>query len=368
MADALSPVLSLDIERRFAGGPTVAASLEVALGGGSVLILFGPSGAGKTTVLRALAGLEHPSRGRIRFGEDMWFDADRATALPPQARRVGCVFQDAALFPHLTVRGNVEYGLHGLDRDTRRGRSDEMLALVEIPELADRHPSEISGGQARRVALARALAPRPRLLLLDEPFAALDQPAQARLRRLLRSALGALGIPCVLVTHDRTEAIAIGDHMAVLADGRVRQVGKVLDVFRRPADLVVAQSVGVESVLPARVGRVEGGLMDLAVGRVTLRAVATDLESERGDVYACIRAEDVTLERASPTGVSARNHLPGRVVSIDPEGVVERVTIDCGFPLTALITSHAREEMGLAPGVIVMAAIKATAIHVVAKA
>ena len=362
MADALS----VDIERQFPAGPTIAAALDLQLQGGTVLVLFGPSGAGKTTVLRALAGLTHPDRGSIRFGDEIWFDADRQIAKSPQTRRVGCVFQETALFPHLTVRANVEYGV--TDRAARHARADEMLTLVEARDLSDRYPAEISGGQARRVALARALAPRPRLLLLDEPFAALDQPAQARLRRLLRSIVSALNVPCVLVTHDRTEALALGDQIAVIAEGRVRQVGLVMDVFRKPADLVVARSVGVESVLAARVERVRDGLAELAVGESRLRAVADGLDGGSTEVYACIRAEDVTLERVETSGASARNHLPGRVIAIEPEGVVDRVTVDCGFPLTALITRNAREEMALAHGVRVIAAIKATAIHLVSRA
>jgi molybdate transport system ATP-binding protein len=286
MADALN----VDLERRFAGGPTIAARLAVDLHGPTVLVLFGPSGSGKTTVLRALAGLDHPDCGYIRFRGQTWFDSESRVAVPPQARRTGCVFQDAALFPHLTARANVEYGIAQADREARRSQAAEMLSLVEAVELADRYPAELSGGQARRVALARALAARPHLLLLDEPFAALDQPAQTRLRRLLRSLLNALDIPCVLVTHDRTEALALGDQMAVLAGGSIRQVGPVTDVFRRPADLVVAQSVGVESVLAARVEHVQDGLADLAVGPARLRAVAEGLEPASRDVYACIRA------------------------------------------------------------------------------
>jgi molybdate transport system ATP-binding protein len=318
-------------------------------------------------VLRALAGLDHPDRGHIRFKGTTWFESGRNVAVRPQVRRVGCVFQAAALFPHLTVRHNVEYGIADLAGDARRTRGAEMLALVDAEDLADRYPAEISGGQSRRVALARALAPRPQLLLLDEPFAALDEPAQMRLGRLVRSALGALEVPCVLVTHDRTEALALGDQMAVVAGGRVRQVGPVTEVFRKPADLVVAESVGVESVLPAHVEHVQDGLADLTVGAARLRAVAEGLGDSR-EVYACIRAEDVTLERVAPSGASARNHLRGHVVTIESEGVVERVTIDCGFPLTALITRHAREEMGLVPRAPVVAAVKATAIHLVEKA
>ena len=184
---------------------------------------------------------------------------------------------------------------------------------------------------------------------------------------MVRDSLRRLGIAAVLVTHDRSEAIALGDRMAVLADGRVRQVGPVADVFRRPSDLVVAQSVGIESVIPARIERAVDGLIELRVGETTLRAVEADLDPLARDVFACIRAEDVTIERGPSSGASARNHLAGRILTIDAEGPVERLAIDCGFPLAALVTRQAREEMVLLPGTPVVAAIKATAVHLVAR-
>ena len=169
----------------------------------------------------------------------------------------------------------------------------------------------------------------------------------------------------MLVTHDRTDAIAIGDELVVLVDGRVRQVGAVSEVFRRPADLAVARTVGVESVLPATVRRVENGLVELSVGAATLRAADVDGAAASQDVFVCIRAEDVTLQRAAAPGASARNHVSGRIASIESEGALERVTVDCGFPLAALVTRAAREELALAEGVPIVAAIKATAIHLV---
>jgi molybdate transport system ATP-binding protein len=245
--------------------------------------------------------------------------------------------------------------------------AEGLLDLVEARDLAERRPRQLSGGQAQRVALARALAASPRLLLLDEPFAALDAPARAAMRRLLRAAIERLGIPAVLVTHDRVEAIALGDAIAVIAGGRVRQIGPAMEVFRRPADLEVARSIGVESVLPALVERLDGGLVELRVGGALLRAADPGGFAPAAAVFACIRAEDVSLERAAAGGGSARNHFPARVIAIEPEGPIERVTVDCGFPLAVLITRQAREEMALAPGTPVVAAVKATAIHLVAR-
>ncbi len=365
--------LIVDIEKRFSSGFVVAADWSAPMRGGAILVLFGPSGAGKTTVVRSIAGLERPERGRIQFAGDTWFDADAQRWTEPQRRHVGYVGQKPALFPHLTVRANVEYALSDYSPTERARRGDEMLALVELAEYGDRYPRELSSGQAQRVALARAIAPQPRLLLLDEPLGALDAPARSRLRSLLRSVVERTGISAVLVTHDRTEAIALGDQMVVLAEGRVRQVGPVLEVFRRPADLVVARSVGVESVVPARIAGAEDGLVLLKVGDATIRAVAVepveDIEIDRQhpDVFACIRAEDVVLQRAAPSNASARNHWSGRIVGVESEGAIERVTIDCGFPLVALITRQAREELALTTGAPVVAAVKATAVHLVAR-
>ena len=359
--------LIVNIEKRFPSGVVVAADWRASMRGGAILVLFGPSGAGKTTVVRSIAGLERPERGRIQFAGETWFDADAQRWIQPQGRHVGYVGQKAALFPHLTVRANVEYGLNDHSAVDRARRGEEMLALVELGELGDRYPRELSSGQAQRVALARAVAPKPRLLLLDEPLGALDAPARTRLRSLLRSVIEGTGISAVFVTHDRTEAIALGDQMVVLAEGRVRQVGPVLEVFRRPTDLVVARSVGVESVVPARIAGTDDGLVLLKVGDATIRAVDLEIDRQHPDVFACIRAEDVVLQRAAPSSDSARNHWPGRIVSVESEGPLERVTVDCGFLLVALVTRHAREEMALTTGASVVAAVKATAVHLVAR-
>lgn len=358
--------LVVDIEKSFPGGASVAADFRVTMRSGGITVLFGPSGSGKSTLVRCVAGLEQPLRGTIRFAGETWCDADRALFVPPQRRRLGYVFQEAALFPHLTVRGNTEYGLGRLSAAERATRVSDLFELLDLEALASRYPRQLSGGEAQRVALARALAPKPRLLLLDEPFAALDTPTRTRLRRLFRATVEHLRIASIVVTHDRTEAMALGDQLIVLAAGRIRQVGPVLEVFTRPADVAVARSVGVEAVVPAHVGRTEKGLMELHVGEATLRAVEVELEPHTREVFACIRAEDVTLARDGPAyPASARNHFLGRVLTIEPEGSVERVTIDCGFPLAALITRQAREEMVLAPGGEVVAAVKATAVHIV---
>ena len=236
--------LTFEIVRRFRRGPRIAARAEWALAQDRVTVLFGPSGAGKTTILRALAGLERPDAGVVVFDGETWFDAARRVNVPPQARRVGLVFQDSALFPHLPVEGNIAFGLRGRPRAERRARVEELAARLGIEDLLHRRPAELSSGQRQRVALARALAPGPRLLLLDEPLSALDGPAREALRGELRALLERAEVPAVVVTHDRAEARALGHRLAVLVDGVIRQVGPVERVLAAPADAEVARVVG----------------------------------------------------------------------------------------------------------------------------
>jgi len=216
------------------------------------------------------------------------------------------------------------------------------------------------------VALARALAAEPALLLLDEPLSALDAAARSRTRHDLRRALLAGGVPCIVVTHDRSEAVALGDWMAVMADGRIRQAGPVQEVFRHPADAQVAESVGVENVLAASIVAREGGLLTLRIGPARLECVeGADVfqSGAAGPVWACIRAEDVSLARERPHDSSVRNRLAGQVQSVLLEGPLARVELDCGFPLVSSVTAQSAGEMGLKTGDTVYAVVKATAVH-----
>ena len=363
--------LTVHTERRFASGFTVSPALETPVSPGSILVLFGPSAAGKTTILRQIAGLDRPDRGRVQLGDEVWCDVERDLWQPPQIRRVGVVFQEPMLFPHLTVSRNVTYGVRPQVR-RRDGTSgsdsyEEIETILNTADLRNRFPRELSGGEAQRVALARALAPRPRLLLMDEPFAALDAPTRVRLRRDVRALLRRTGTPAVLVTHDRTEGLAMGDSVAVVIGGRIRQLGSISEVFSHPADVDVAASLGVEAVLPARITAAADGLLTLSVNGVELHVAQREPMPPGTDVYACIRAEDVTLELRSPAHASARNHLSARVTAIASEGPIERVSLDCGFVLDALITRRSREELQLVAGAAVTAAIKATSVHLVAR-
>jgi molybdate transport system ATP-binding protein len=241
----------------------------------------------------------------------------------------------------------------------------EMLDLFQLTGLEKRYPSQVSGGEQRRIALARALVRRPRVLLLDEPLSALDQPTREQLRPQLRHLLVQFGIPVVLVTHDRIEAMALADHLIVLDRGRVRQQGTVVEVFNRPADVEVARIVGVENVQPGRVVHTEEGLATLSVGGSQLLALAPTSPVEQ--VYVCIRAEEVVLQQGSSNHSSPRNRLAGVVSSLAPEGPLVRVALDCGFPLQALVTRTACDELELREGAAITALVKVPCVHVIAR-
>lgn len=281
----------------------------------------------------------------------------------PQQRDVGYLFQDYALFPHLTVADNIGYGLRDQSRADRERQVNEMLQLFELSGLETRRPSQISGGQQQRVALARVLVRRPKLLLLDEPLSSLDATLREQLRIELRRRLSQFQIPVIVVTHDRTEAIALSDQIVVMDGGRIRQAGSVQQVITRPTDLTVARIVGIETVAVGTVLRVEEGLATVQVGLAQLLAVAPP--GAVRSVHVCIRGEDVAIQRGSTGESSVRNHLPAVIQSLVPEGPLVRVALDCGFELTALVTRPACEELHLQVWDKVTANIKAPAIHLI---
>ena len=344
----------------------VDARIDIDLTPGHVTVLFGPSGSGKTTILRCLAGLDRIDAGCIRWGDVVWDDGGRRIT-PPRSRHVGLLFQDHALFPHMSVDANVGYGLHRQSSDTRAARIHEALQAVHAAHLSGRPRVDgLSGGEAQRVALARALAPRPRLLLLDEPLSALDTPTRLSLRGEVRHILTREGIPSVVVTHDRSEALALADTAVVLVDGSVRQVGPVAEVFDRPVDADVARVVGVETALPATVVGVDQGLARVLLGGHYLTAVLDVPAVPGDDVYVCIRAEDISLEVGpGGAGTSPRNHLPAIVTGVIEEGAVVRISLDAGVHLTSVITRPAAAELAIAPGRHVTAVIKSTAVHLI---
>jgi molybdate transport system ATP-binding protein len=359
----MSGELAARFEKRYPGGAVIAADLRQPTDGFSVTILFGPSGCGKTTLLRCLAGLERPETGRIEFQGDVWFDASQSLFRTPQQRDIGFLFQEYALFPHLTVAQNIGYGLRRCQADKRRRRTTEIMERFQLGDLAGRYPQQISGGQQQRVALARALVRRPKLLLLDEPLSALDAILREGLRSQLRRLLAEFSIPVLIVTHDRTEAIALGDRIAVMDGGEIRQHDSVETVFSHPRDLAVAKIVGVETIVPGEILAVTDGLATVQVAGKTLLAVAPD-ESSR-QVHVCIKGENVSLQRSLQSETSVRNQLPAVVTWLSPEGPLVRVGLDCGFELSAVITRPAAEELRLQPGDQITACVKTPAIHLI---
>lgn len=355
--------LIVEITKTFPGRLTVEIGLRMALDPPSVLVLFGPSGSGKTTVLRCLAGLEWPDRGVIRFGSESWLDTATALRLPPQSRALGYMSQDYALFPTHSVAGNIAFGLGALAAGERRQRVAELVSLVNLQGAEKLKPGQLSGGQQQRVALARALSRHPRLLLLDEPLSALDLPTRVAVRGDLRTLLRQLAIPTILVTHEWEEALALGDRMAVMTEGRVLQTGTPQQVFNRPRDAEVAKIVGMETVMPGRVIESANGLVAVDVAGIKLHAVGE--EKEGAEVFACIRAEDVMLETDATGASSARNRLAGTVREVSSMGALVRVNLDCGFSLSAIVTRAALEDLHVAPGASVLAAIKAGAVHLI---
>ncbi|MFN7989004.1 MAG: ABC transporter ATP-binding protein [Thermoanaerobaculia bacterium] len=348
---------------RLRGGPEISADLVLPGDDGPVTVLFGPSGSGKTTVLRALAGLDRPDEGTLVHAGETWLDSRTGFFVPARHRRIGFLFQDYALFPHLTAKENVAFGLRGEAKAERERRAGEALALLRLDGLGHRLPSELSGGERQRVALARAIAPAPRLLLLDEPLSALDAPTREELRGELRGLLLKLGVPAVVVTHDRIEALALGDRVAVMVDGRIRQHGDVAEVFERPADRDVARCVGVDTVLAGHVVAVAEGIA--SVESHGLRFSAVD-RGFGGEVWVLVRAEDVVLERGGGVRSSARNRLPGRVAAVTQEGPLVRVVVACGeVRLSALVTRASRTDLGLEEGADVVAVVKAPSVHLV---
>jgi molybdate transport system ATP-binding protein len=351
------------IQKSFPGRLSLDISFRLVLDPPVVLILFGPSGSGKTTVLRCLAGLEWPEQGFIRFRDETWVETRSGTRLPPQRRQIGFMSQDYALFPTYSVAGNIAYGLGSLSSAEQRRRVQEVLDLLQLRGMEGLKPGQLSGGQQQRVALARAIARRPQLLLLDEPLSALDLPTRSKLQGELRTLLKRLAIPSVVVTHDWAEALALGDQMAVVSEGRVLQIGAPQDVFSRPQDVEVARVVGVETVVQGRVIELSNGLATVDVAGKKLTALADEETGQ--DVFVCVRGEDVMLEAEGSSTISARNQLAGEVLDVSIQGALVRVGIDCGFPLSAIVTRSALDDMHLAPGTAVIAAIKAGAVHLI---
>jgi iron(III) transport system ATP-binding protein len=289
---------------RYPGGGTRAAveSVSLALPAGEIGVLIGPSGCGKTTLLRAIAGLERLAQGRIAIRGEALADAARHLHSTPEARRIGMVFQDYALFPHLSVARNVAFGIAGLPRAEREQRVHEVLDLVGLAHAAKRAPHQLSGGQQQRVALARALAPRPRLLLLDEPFSSLDIDLRERLAQELRAILKASATTALFVTHDQLEAFAVGDKIGVMHEGRLLQWDDAYSLYHRPACRFVAGFIGHGVFMPAQIVASAGGpVVRTALGDLRDLAECPLPEAYPGGLCeVLLRADDIVHDDAAP--------------------------------------------------------------------
>jgi molybdate transport system ATP-binding protein len=325
---------------------------------GETVAVLGPNGAGKSTLLRTVAGLVPLQDGVIRLDGDVVDEPASDTFVVPERRRVGVVFQDYLLFPHLTVLENVAFGLRSrrVSRSEARRRARAWLERVGLADRAGAKPGALSGGQQQRVALARALVTEPRLVLLDEPLAALDVGTRTELRRALRTELAELGGARLLVTHELLDAFALADRLVVLEHGRVAQEGPVRDVASRPRSRYVADLVGVNLLQ----GIARGHEVTLAEGGVVVTA-----DPVAGDVFVAFPPTSVSVHRARPEG-SPRNVWSGRVQGVDLLGDRVRIHVDGAVPVVAEVTTAAVGDLGLHEGVDVWASVKATDLEVYA--
>lgn len=356
-----TPLLEIEGIRVLRGRRPVLEVDHLALLEGETLAVIGPNGAGKSTLLLILARLLKAERGRLFFHGQ----AVEAAGELAYRRRIGLVLQDPLLL-EMSVFDNVASGLRF--RKTQHSmiapRVDAWLEHLGVGHLRSRPARSLSGGEAQRTSLARAFALQPELMLLDEPFSALDAPTRTRLLEDFQALLASTRQTTVFVTHDLDEALLLGHRVAVMLGGRIRQVGTLEQVFNTPADADVAHFVGIETVIAGRVIETREGQVIVEAGKVQLQAVG-ELAAGRS-VLLCLRPEDITLWRRDGTPTSsARNRLYGRIQRLLPQGPLVRVVVDCGFPLVALITRTSAREMELEEGQPVIATFKSSAVHLI---
>jgi molybdate transport system ATP-binding protein len=361
--------LQARIRKTYRAANTSSFELDVAIEVfPGITILFGPSGAGKSTLLDCIAGLVSPDAGQIAAGGELLFDSGRAVNLPPQNRKIAYVFQSLALFPHMNVEANVEYGLANLDERERRSRTAEILQAFRVDGLRRQKPGEISGGERQRVALARSLVTQPRVLLLDEPLTGLDAELKNALADDLRAWNTANSIPILYVTHSREEVDALGEHVIAMDHGRVISEGTPLEVLDAPRRKRLAQAAGFENLLG-------GAVLDLremdGVMRVRLDQSSCEIEVPLGHAVAgdrvrvAIRAGDILLATQKPSGLSARNIIEGRIVSIEQRGTIVVARVDCGAIFIVHLTPGAVRALQLAPELRVWLVLKTHSCHFV---
>jgi molybdate transport system ATP-binding protein len=337
-------------------------------------ILFGPSGSGKTTLLNCVAGLTRPDAGRIVAGERVLFDANIRQNIPISQRAVGYVLQDLALFPHLTVEQNVEYGLAYLPGRARRERAATMLQEFRIDPLRQQRPGNVSGGERQRVALARALVTEPCVLLLDEPLAALDAPTKSKILDDLRRWNQSHRIPILYVTHSREEVIALGERVLVMEQGRIVAQGTPHEVLRAPLQETVAQLAGFENIFDAKVEFVHEDRGTMTCRLACKKQGASVLletpliRAEHGTrLRIGIRAGDILLATTKPEGLSARNVIAGQVVSVERRDMMILARVNCGVEMEVHLTLAARDALQLEAGREVWLIIKTYSCHLMQK-
>ena len=354
--------MPLELEARTRLG-AFALELAIVVPESACLALAGPSGAGKTTALRIAAGLVRPEQGIVRCDRETWLDTTRAVNLPPERRRCGYVFQDYALFPHLTAWQNVAYGLRELPRAQRRRRAEELLGRFGMSELANARPATLSGGERQRVAVARALAREPRALLLDEPLSALDARTRAAAARELAATLRASEVPALLVTHDFTEASMLGDEVAIIDAGRIVQRGTATELASAPRSPFVADFTGAVVLTGEARGTADGLTAVMLDGS---DAELTSVEHGEGRVAISVYPWEIALlAEGSEVVGSAQNRLEATVASVTAVGNRVRVGLESGQPLTAEVTQTAADALELASGTRVIASWKVAATRVV---
>lgn len=339
-----------------------------------ITILFGASGAGKTTLLDCIAGLRQPDAGRIHIGDRTVFDSENGINIAPRERRVGYVFQDLALFPHLTVESNIGYGISAVHAEERRRRITKTLESLGIEHLRRRRPAQLSGGERQRVALARALVTEPSVLLLDEPLAALDLPIRMKIADDLRLSVQNLPIPVLYVTHNRDEVFMLGERLLVLENGKLIAQGTPHEVLSAPRGETIAQLAGFENIFDARVVAIheDRGTMTCRVGSERFESAQVELETplvraEQGTkLRVGISAGDILLATSTPIGLSARNILPGRLLSLSQRDALIIARVDCGVELTVHLTLGARDALDLQPGKQVWVIVKTHSCHLLA--
>jgi molybdate transport system ATP-binding protein len=341
--------LAVQVRKRLADF-TLDVSFDATAG---ITIVFGESGSGKTTLLRSVAGVTRPDAGRIAIAEHVLFDSEAAIDVPPPRRRVGFVFQQLALFPHLTARDNIAYGLAHLLAGERDARIDAIARSFRIAHLLGRRPAQISGGERQRVGLARSLVGDPEVLLLDEPLSALDHATQSRIIEDLLRWNEAREIPVLYVTHSQRESYALGRRMLLIEEGRITADGQPQHVMNAPVHERAAELAGYENVLDGAIvsRRPEAGVMAVSLARTNVQIETPIVDGQIGEaVRVAIRAGDVLLAVHRPAGLSARNIIQGTVVSQRRTGGFVSVFVSIAVVVEVHVTPSACEELGLRDG------------------